>query len=148
MSMIDNIAAKLTKVEIQYLVNNPDKLANVWNDLQAPKKTIKIKVGDCFCAKDCLGNISLIKVISVDDHDWFYCDEISIDIDEHADIDYYDVSYHIDDFSNWKPIDANLYENALILVNSREDAVTKVIEQFDNQIRKLCQEVNQNQENQ
>lgn len=28
----------------------------------------------------------------------------------------------------------------------REDAISKIIEQFDNQIRKLCQELNQNQE--
>lgn len=52
MSTIDNIAAKLTKVEIQYLVNNPDKLANVWNDLQVPKKQLECKVGDCFYTKD------------------------------------------------------------------------------------------------
>lgn len=28
----------------------------------------------------------------------------------------------------------------------REDAISKIGEQFDNQIRKLCQELNQNQE--
>ena len=42
MSMIDNIVAKLTKVEIQYLINNTDKLANIWKDLQVPKKTIRM----------------------------------------------------------------------------------------------------------
>lgn len=116
--------------------------------LEKPKKLIKGEVGDCFYAKDCVGNLSLIKITGIEDNGWFNCDEIYIEVDEfdHTDVDYFDVSYHIDDTSDWAPINASLYENVLTLVNTREDAVTKVIEQFDNQIRKLCQGVNQNQE--
>jgi hypothetical protein len=112
--------------------------------IEKPKKLLKCKIGDCFYVKDCVGDVSLIKIINIEDHGWFYCREISVGKN---DIDYYDVSYHIDDTSDWVPINASLYENVLTLVNAREDAVAKVIEQFDNQIRKLCQEVNQNQEN-
>lgn len=150
MSTIDNIAAKLTKVEIQYIINNPDKLANVWNDLQVPKKQLECEVGDCFYTKDCVGNLSLIKIIGIEQgNGWFNCDEICIEVDEfdHTEVDYFDASYHIDDASDWESINASLYENVLTLVNAREDAVTKVLEQFNGQIRKLCQEVNQNQEN-
>lgn len=149
MSTIDNIAAKLTKVEIQYLINNPDKLANIWNDLQVPKKQLECKVGDCFYTKDCVGNLSLIKIIDIEEYNgWFICDEICIEVDEfdHTEVDYFDVNYPVDDTLDWVSINASLYENVLTLVNSREDAVTKVLEQFNSQIRQLCQEVNQNQE--
>lgn len=107
------------------------------------KPKLVINVGDCFYTKDSVGDASLIKITGIEDDGWFSCSEISVDRDV---IDYYNVSYHIEDTSDWVPINGSLYENVLTLIIERGDAVAKVIEQFDNQIRKLCQEVNQNQE--
>lgn len=140
---------KLTNEELHLLGNVTH--SDIIEELESrkPRKPkLVINIGDYFYTKDSVGNISLIKIIGIEDDEWFYCDEISIEADEsgHAEVGYYDISYHMDDTSDWEPINANLYENVLILVNAREDAVTKIIEQFDSQIRKLCQEVNQNQE--
>ena len=117
--------------------------------IEKPKKQLECKVGDCFYTKDCVGNLSLIKITGIEQgNGWFNCDEICIEVDEfdHTEVDYFDASYHIDNTSDWAPINASLYENVLTLVNAREDAVTKVLEQFNGQIRKLCQELKQNQE--
>lgn len=111
--------------------------------IEKPKKQLKCEVGDCFYTKDGVGNIFLIKIIDIEDSEWLYCDKISID---HTKVNHYNRNYHIDDILCWAPINASLYENILILINAREDAVAKVMEQFDNQIRKLCQELKQNQE--
>lgn len=118
------------------------KNADKYQVVEKPKKQLECKVGDCFYTKEDT-SIYLIKTTNFEGNNWFTCDKISIDEEG---IDYYDVSYHIDVYSDWKPLDASLYESILALVKSREDAVAKVMEQFDNQIRKLCQELKQNQE--
>lgn len=106
---------------------------------------ISVNIGDCFYSIDIdFNTIYLMKVTDTEDGTYLTCNEISIDDDE---IDHYDTSYHIDTTSDWKSLDINLYENILALLDSREDAISKIGEQFDNQIRKLCQELNQNQEN-
>ena len=142
---------KLTNEELHLLGNVTH--SDIIEELESrkPRKPkLVIKIGDCFYAKDCVGNLSLIKITGIEQgNGWFNCDEICIEVDEfdHTEVDYFDASYHIDDASDWESINASLYENVLTLVNAREDAVTKILEQFNGQIRKLCQEVNQNQEN-
>ena len=141
---------KLTNEELHLLGNVTH--SDIIEELESrkPRKPkLVIKIGDCFYAKDCVGNLSLIKITGIEQgNGWFNCDEICIEVDEfdHTEVDYFDASYHIDDTSDWVPINASLYENALTLINTREDAVTKVLEPFNSQIRKLCQELNQNQE--
>ena len=142
---------KLTNEELHLLGNVTH--SDIIEELESrkPRKPkLVINIGDCFYAKDCVGNLSLIKITGIEQgNGWFNCDEICIEVDEfdHTEVDYFDASYHIDDASDWESINASLYENILTLVNARKDAVTKVLEQFNGQIRKLCQEVNQNQEN-
>lgn len=100
------------------------------NNRKPPKK--RFEVGDCFIYRDNVNELYLIKVTAEEHNNWFTCDEISIN--EH-DIDYYDVSYHLDEYSDWEPLDPSIYDKVLALVNAREEAVSKIIEQFDKQIR-------------
>ena len=136
---------KLTNEELHLLGNVTH--SDIIKELESRKpkiNNISVNIGDCFYSIDIDSNIIyLIKVTDIEDGTCLTCNEISIDDDE---IDYYDISYHIDDTSDWKSFDINLYENILALLNSREDAISKIEEQFNGQIRKLCQEVNQNQE--
>ena len=145
-----SLLKKLTNEELKLLtdITHSDIIEEL--ESRKPRKPqLVIKIGDCFYAKDCVGNLSLIKITGIEEgNGWFNCDEICIEVDEfdHTEVDYFDASYHIDDASDWESINASLYENVLTLVNARKDAVTKVLEQFNSQIRKLCQELNQNQE--
>ena len=135
---------KLTNEELHLLSNVTH--SDIIEELESrkPRKPkLVIKIGDCFYTKDSVGDISLIKITGIEDNWWFSCSEIGIDRDV---IDYYNVNYHIEDTSDWVPINGSLYENVLTLIIERGDAVAKVAEQFNGQIRKLCQEVNQNQE--
>ena len=135
---------KLTNEELHLLSNVTH--SDIIEELESrkPRKPkLVIKIGDCFYTKDSVGDISLIKITGIEDNWWFSCSEISIDRDV---IDYCNVNYHIEDTSDWVPINGSLYENVLTLIIERGDAVAKVAEQFNGQIRKLCQEVNQNQE--
>ena len=140
--MKTSLLKKLTNEELKLLgsITRSDIIEEIKS--RKPHKLV-INVGDYFYTKDSVGDASLIKITGIEDNWWFSCSEIGIDRDV---IDYYNVSYHIDDTSDWVPINGSLYENVLTLIIERGDAVTKVFEQFDNQIRKLCQEVNQNQE--
>ena len=135
---------KLTNEELHLLSNVTH--SDIIEELESrkPRKPkLVIKIGDCFYTKDSVGDIFLIKITGIEDNWWFSCSEIGIDRDV---IDYYNVNYHIEDTSDWVPINGSLYENVLTLIIERRDAVAKVAEQFNGQIRKLCQEVNQNQE--
>ena len=136
---------KLTNEELHLLGNVTH--SDIIEELESRKpkiNNISVNIGDCFYSIDIDSNIIyLIKVTDIEDGTYLTCNEISIDDDE---IVYYDTSYHIGDTSDWKSLDINLYENILALLNSREDAISKIEEQFNGQIRKLCQEVNQNQE--
>ena len=143
--MKTSLLKKLTNEELKLLgsITHSDIIEEL--ESRKPRKPkLVINVGDYFYTKDSVGDASLIKITGIEDNWWFSCSEIGIDRNV---IDYYNVSYYIVDTLDWVPINGSLYENVLTLVNSREDAVTKLIEQFDSQIRKLCQEVNQNQEN-
>ena len=144
MSTIDNIAAKLTKVEIQYLINNPDKLANVWNDLQVPKKQLECEVGDCFIEPK--KNIfTLYKITNCDDNDVEY-DAIVIN-NIHDNIRQYD-HYTSREcvLERFKPIDKEIFNQVKKICDDLETQIKYMHKGAIVMIKKLCQEVNQNQE--
>lgn len=144
MSTIDNIAAKLTKVEIQYLINNPDKLANVWNDLQVPKKRLECKVGDCFVEV----SDSLIQFYKITDDldDDIEFDEIDIYVNP-ADINRCDdfLSKEIA-YEHFIPIDAEIFTKVEKICDELDTQVNYMYKGAVVMIKELCQEVNQNQE--
>lgn len=131
---------KLTEEELKLL--DSITYSDIKKELKSRKPKTEAEIGDCFYTKE-YSSIYLIKTTNFERDNWFTCDEIGIN--ENG-VDYYEASHYIDDFSDWEPLDASLYESISALINSREDAVDKVVEQFDNQIRKLCQELKQNQE--
>ena len=144
MSTIDNIAAKLTKVEIQYLINNPDKLANVWNDLQVPKKQLECKVGDCFVEV----SDSLIQLY-----------RITADVGNNIEFDAIDVYTASADFSRYgddlskeiayehfTPIDSEIFSKVEKICDELDTQVDYIYKGAVVMIKELCQEVNQNQE--
>lgn len=141
---------KLTNEELHLLGNvTHSDIIEELESRKSRKPMLVINIGDCFYTKDCVGNLSLIKITGIEENTgWFNCDEICTEVDEfdHIEVDYFDANYHVDDTSDWIPIDASLYENALTHINSREDTIEKISNQFNKQIRELCQEVNQNQE--
>lgn len=138
--MKTQLLKKLTNEELQLLDSITH--SDIKKELKSRKPKTEVEIGDCFYTKEC-SSIYLIKTTNFERDSWFTCNEIGIN---ERGVDYYDASHYIDDFSDWKPLDASLYESISALINSREDAVDKVVEQFDNQIRKLCQELKQNQE--
>lgn len=144
MSTIDNIAAKLTKVEIQYLINNPDKLANVWNDLQVPKKQLECKVGDCF-VEFCDLSIHLYK-ITADTGNNIEFNAIDVYISS-AEINQYDdfLSKEIA-YEHFIPIDAEIFSKVEKICDELDTQVNYMYKGAVVMIKELCQEVNQNQE--
>lgn len=146
MSTIDNIAAKLTKVEIQYLINNPDKLANVWNDLSVPKKQLECEIGDCFIEPK--KNIfTLYKITNCDDNDVEY-DAIVIN-NIHDNIRQYDhyISRELV-LERFKPIDKEIFNQVKKICEELDTQVNYMYKGAVVMIKELCQELNQNQENQ
>lgn len=146
MSTIDNIAAKLTKVEIQYLINNPDKLANIWNDLQIPKKQLECEVGDCFIETDSSdGWINLYKITIVG--------STNVEFEE---IDIHTVSGDInlvDDYiskeiayEHFKPISTELYDKVHKICDDLDTQINYMYKGAVVMIKELCQSLNQNQE--
>lgn len=144
MSTIDNIAAKLTKVEIQYLINNPDKLANIWNDLQIPKKQLECEVGDCFVEV----SDSLIQLY-----------RITADVGNNIEFDAIDVYIASADFSRYgddlskeiayehfTPIDSEIFSKVEKICDELDTQVDYIYKGAVVMIKELCQEVNQNQE--
>ena len=146
MSTIDNIAAKLTKVEIQYLINNPDKLANVWNDLQVPKKQLECEVGDCF-VEFCDLRIQLYRITADLGNDIEF-DVIDIYVNS-ADISRYDddLSKEIA-FEHFTPIDSEIFSKVEKICDELDTQVNYMYKGAIVMIKELCQEVNQNQEKQ
>ena len=144
MSTIDNIAAKLTKVEIQYLINNPDKLANVWNDLQVPKKQLECEIGDCFIEPK--KNIfTLYKITNCDDNNVEY-DAIVIN-NIHDNIRQYD--HYISRecvLERFKPINKEIFNQVKKICDELDTQVNYMYKGAVVMIKELCQEVNQNQE--
>ena len=144
MSTIDNIAAKLTKVEIQYLINNPDKLANVWNDLQVPKKQLECEIGDCFIEPK--KNIfTLYKITNCDDNNVEY-DAIVIN-NIHDNIRQYD--HYISRecvLERFKPINKEIFNQVKKICDDLETQIKYMHKGATVMIKELCQEVNQNQE--
>ena len=144
MSTIDNIAAKLTKVEIQYLINNPDKLANVWNDLQVPKKQLECEIGDCFIEPK--KNIfTLYKITNCDDNNVEY-DAIVIN-NIHNNIRQYNhyISRELV-LERFKPIDKEIFNQVKKICDDLETQIKYMHKGAVVIIKELCQEVNQNQE--
>lgn len=144
MSTIDNIAAKLTKVEIQYIINNLDKLANIWNDLQVPKKQLKCEIGDCFIEPK--KNIfTLYKITNCDDNDVEY-DAIVIN-NIHDNIRQYD-HYASKEcvLERFKPIDKEIFNQVKKICDDLETQIKYMHKGATVIIKELCQEVNQNQE--
>ena len=144
MSTIDNIAAKLTKVEIQYLINNPDKLANVWNDLQVPKKQLECNVGDYFIESK--KNIfTLYKITSYDDKDVEFNAIIISNI--HNNIRQYNhyISRELV-LERFKPIDKEIFNQVKKICDDLETQIKYMHKGAVVMIKELCQEVNQNQE--
>ena len=146
MSTIDNIAAKLTKVEIQYLINNPDKLANIWNDLQVPKKQLECEIGDCFIEPK--KNIfTLYKITNCDDNNVEY-DAIVIN-NIHDNIRQYD--HYISRecvLERFKPINKEIFNQVKKICDDLETQIKYMHKGAVVMIKELCQEVNQNQEKQ
>ena len=144
MSTIDNIAAKLTKVEIQYLINNSDKLANIWNDLQVPKKQLECEIGDCFIEPK--KNIfTLYKITNCDDNNVEY-DAIVIN-NIHDNIRQYD--HYISRecvLERFKPINKEIFNQVKKICDDLETQIKYMHKGAVVMIKELCQEVNQNQE--
>ncbi len=144
MSTIDNIASKLTKVEIQYLINNPDKLANIWNDLQVPKKQLECKVGDCFVEF----SDSLIQLYRITDNIGNNIEFDAIDVCiASAEISQYDdfLSKEIA-FEHFTPIDAEIFSKVEKICNELDTQINYMYKGAIVMIKELCREVNQNQE--
>ena len=105
------------------------------------KTPIEVKVGDCFIYRNDYDDIYLTKVIDCSpdedyfDNQYFGCEEISIDS---HDVDSYEVNYYIDDFSEHDRIDSEIFDEIAASINSRDDAVNKICEEVNNQIRELC----------
>ena len=105
------------------------------------KTPIEIKVGDCFVYKNDCNDIYLTKVVSYApsnpyfDEQYFNCEEISIDSN---DIDSHEVDYYLDDFEECDRIDSEIFDKIGALVNTRDNAIDKVCEEFNDQIRELC----------
>ena len=144
MNTIDNIASKLTKVEIQYLINNPDKLANIWNDLQVPKKQLECEVGDCF-VEFCDSSIQLYKITdNIGNNIEFDAIDVCI---ASAEISQYDdfLSKEIA-FEHFIPIDAEIFSKVEKICEELDAQVNYMYKGAVVMIKELCQEVNQNQE--
>ena len=142
MSTIDNIAAKLTKVEIQYLINNPDKLANIWNDLQVPKKQLECEVGDCFIEFN-NSHIQLNKITAnVGNNIEFNAIHIAPDRISQSD-DF--LSKEIA-FEHFIPINAEIFSKVEKICDELDTQVNYMYKGAVVMIKELCQEVNQNQE--
>ena len=105
------------------------------------KTPIEIKVGDCFIYKNDCNDIYLTKVVSCTpsnpyfDGQYFNCEEIGIDSN---DIDSYEVDYYLDDFAEYDRIDSEIFNKIETLVNNRDNALDKICEEFNKQIRELC----------
>lgn len=144
MSTIDNIVAKLTKVEIQYLINNPDKLANIWKDLQVPKKQLECEVGDCFIEfSDSLIQFYRITA-NVGNNIEFDAVDIRIASNEISQYDDF-LSKEIA-FEHFKPINSEIFSEVEKICNELDTQVEYMYKGAVVMIKKLCQEVNQNQE--
>ncbi len=102
---------------------------------ESPKKHIDVEIGKCFIYKVDPEEIILIKVIEDEGASWFTCD--TINIDEHN-IDYYSTSYVLDAYSDWEPLDSNIYDKIFTIIESRDITIDKIIEEFDKQIREVC----------
>ena len=138
MSTIDNIAAKLTKVEIQYLINNPDKLANIWNDLQVPKKQLECEIGDCF-VEFCDSSIQLYR-ITADIGNNIEFDAIDVRIAS-AEINQYDdfLSKEIA-YEHFIPIDAEIFSKVEKICDELDTQVNYMYKGAVVMIKKLCNE--------
>ena len=125
-----NLLGAITSKDVMYELKK--------RNLRTP---IEVKVGDCFIYRNDYDDIYLTKVIDCSpdedyfDGQYFGCEEISIDS---HDVDSYEVNYYIDDFSEHDRIDSEIFDEIAASINSRDDAVNKICEGVNNQIRELC----------
>ena len=105
------------------------------------KTSIEVKVGDCFIYINDYDHIYLTKVISYTSEDhhfdgqYFNCEEISVDSN---DIDIYKITYYLEDFEEHDRIDSEIFDEIADSINSRDDAIDKICEGVNRQIRELC----------
>lgn len=102
------------------------------------KFPIDVKVGDCFVYRNDCNEIYLTKIFGCNPenhYQCFNCEEISIN---GYDIDSYEVTYYLEDFSEHDRIDSEIFNKISALVNNRDNAVNKICEEFNKQIRELC----------
>ena len=99
------------------------------------KEKLDVKVGNCFIYKVNQDELYLLKLVSQEEDNYFRCVEINIDS---YDLDYYDISYHVDDFRHWKPFDSNIYDRVITLIDAKKETIEKIILQYNKQIRELC----------
>lgn len=126
----------LTEEQLNLLRDITDK--DVMQELEKhnlKKIPIEVKVGDCFIYINDYDGRYLTKVISRTNDQYFDCEEISID---NYNIDIYEVNYYINDFEKHDRIDSEIFNKIAALVDTRDDAIGKICEEFNKQIRELC----------
>lgn len=126
----------LTEEQLNLLRDITDK--DVMQELEkqnSKKIPIEVNVDDCFIYINDYNSRCLTKVISRTNDQYFDCEEISID---NYNIDIYEVNYYINDFEKHDRIDSEIFNKIAALVNTRDDAVYKICEEFNKQIRELC----------
>ena len=126
----------LTEEQLNLLRDITDK--DVMQELEKhnlKKIPIEVKVDDCFIYINDYGDIYLTKVISITNDQYFDCEEISIDS---CNIDIYEVNYYINDFEKHNRIDSEIFNKIAASVDTRDNAIGKICEEFDKHIRELC----------
>lgn len=102
------------------------------------KFPIDVKVGDCFVYRNECNEIYLTKIFGCNPenhYQCFNCEEISID---GYDIDSYEVTYDLEDFSEHDRIDSETFDKIATVVNSRDYAINEIRKEFGKQIKELC----------
>ena len=132
----------LNKLSYEELLLLKDIMScDITREINKRNTPIEVKIGDCFVCRNDYGDICLTKVVSCtpEDHhfdgQYFDCTEISIDS---HDIDMYGMNYYIDDFVECDRIDSEIFDEIAALVNSRDDAIDKICEGVNREIREVC----------
>ena len=116
------------------IISSPNVIGEIKSRMSL-KEQLNVEVGNCFIYKVNQNELYLLKVISQEENDYFYCVEISID---NYDPHYYNISYHVDDFRYWKPLDSNIYNKVIALIDAKMETIEKITLQCNKQVRELC----------
>lgn len=131
--------SKLSKEELDLLRDmEPGEINREFHKRNT--KPIEIKVGDCFICRNNYEGIYLTKIINYIPGnskfcEYFECEEISIG---GQNISIYEITYYLDGIEGHDRIDSEIFDKIAALVNTRDNAIDKVCEEFDKQIRELC----------